>query len=232
MKITSDELHIWFYNLKDKISNKILVELLSQDERDKSCRFAFPYLKNHFILIRATLRLILSQYIHESANKIRFSYGRYGKPHLYQNSEIKFNLSHSSHCAVFAISLKDEVGIDLEEVQKDVYSLDMETICLSKGEQECLVSLSFEERMQSFYKLWVCKEALLKGLGCGLTYPIHELEIDISNDFPKIKSDILRDWVLYVFPSPKNFKGAIAVRGKRKKLVLREWQDLTDRIFV
>jgi phosphopantetheinyl transferase len=49
-----------------------------------------------------------------------------------KRSEIKFNLSHSGDCAVFAISFKDEVGIDLEEMRKDIYSLDMETICLSK----------------------------------------------------------------------------------------------------
>ena len=231
MKITSDEVHIWFYNLKDKTNNNILAGLLSQDEHDRSCRFAFPYLKNRFVLVRATLRLILSQYIQESANKIRFFYGKYGKPHLYQENEIKFNLSHSGDCAVFAISFKDEIGIDLEEVRKDIYSLDMEKICLSEREQGCLINLPFEERMQSFYTLWACKEAVLKGLGCGLVYPIHELEVDISNAFPKIKNDTLKDWALYLFPSPHNFKGALAVESEQKKFVFREWQGVTDRVL-
>lgn len=57
---------------------------------------------------------------------------------------------------------------------------------------------------------------------------MHEIEIDISNAFPKIKSDTLKDWTLYAFPSPHNFKGTFAVRSEQKKFVFREWQDFAD----
>lgn len=197
--------------------------LLSQDEYDRSRRFISPYLQDRFILVRATLRLILSQYIKESANKIEFLYSKNGKPYLSEENGIQFNLSHCGDCAVFAISFQDEVGIDLEEVRSDTYLLGIEAMCLSKKEQESLVNLPFIERVHRFYTLWVNKEALLKGSGCGLTYPLHKIEIDINDAQPKIKSDMWKDWTLHTFPLPKNFKGAIAVKHKHKKFIFKEW---------
>ena len=227
--IKPNEVHVWFADLATttEADAESLVKLLSEDEYERSRRFAFPQLKKNYIISRAILRLLLSHYIKEPPKEITFYYGEYGKPKLAGNDEIKFSISHSENRVTYAISLGDEVGIDIEKVKDDIYSGEMAQLCLSSGEKNFLKELSFSDQIQSFYSLWTCKEALLKGLGCGLEYPIVELEIDISNRlYPKIKTEDLKmkGWSLYSFCYSDDFKGAIAAKGKEKKFIFKEWQ--------
>jgi 4'-phosphopantetheinyl transferase len=231
MTIGNDEIHIWLENIsmdlqKDKA---VLINILSKDEYERSCKFSFSYLKDHFVACRANLRLILSYYINVNPQDIKFCYGKYGKPRLAQNNGVRFNLSHSENWAVYAISLGNEVGIDIEHIRSDRYSSDMEQLCFSKSEQKALENLPYLERVQNFYSLWTYKEALLKGLGYGLAYPLTELEIDISNVlYPEIKSNDpnLKDWVLYPLTCLKNFKSAISVKAKDQKILFKSLSDL------
>ena len=59
MKIDSSEVHIWFADLKDEANYNALTEILSEDEYERSCLFAFPHRKNRFIVTRTNLRFIL-----------------------------------------------------------------------------------------------------------------------------------------------------------------------------
>lgn len=225
MMMDPNEVHIWFADLNVQADKDDFINFLSQDEYERSCQFAFPYLKNRFIASRAILRLILSEYIKKPAESISFFYGEYGKPILTENNAIKFNLSHSDGWAAYAISFESDVGVDIERIREDIYSVSMEELCLSIGELELLAKLPYKQRIHTFYSLWTYKEALLKGLGCGLEYPLSELEIDISQELePKIKSHNLSEWVLHPLICPNNFRSAVAIKGKNKKPTFKEWK--------
>lgn len=230
--INFNEAHLWLVDLDAEIRTRrdALEKLLSQDECERSCQFAFPYLKDNFVAARANLRLILSDYIEVPSKEIQFKYTKHGKPQLVDNNNcITFNLSHSKNWAAYVVSFGNDVGIDIEKVRKDRYSSHMDQLCLSEKEQKFLHGLSFAERLQAFYLLWTCKEALVKALGYGLAYPFKELEIDIRNKAcPKIKVNdiILKDWMLHPFHALNGFKGAIATKKGVNRVFLKDHKKL------
>ncbi len=128
-----DQIQIWKFNLI--VGNSELQELkalLTDDENTRAARFRFEVHRRRFIVARANLRLVLSEYLREylseylseyldiSAAKIEFAYSAHGKPFLVRQNQInpdqnlEFNLSHSQDLAMCAITRNDAVGIDLE----------------------------------------------------------------------------------------------------------------------
>lgn len=225
MVIFPNEVHIWFVNLSNQINlHQALDTVLSEDETIRSRQFAFSYLKDRFITCRATLRILLGYYLNESAKEIQFNYGEYGKPILtHKNNKIQFNLSHSEDQAVYAFSWKNEVGIDIEHIKENDFHKGIEKIILSARELSDFEKLPYEQRINRFYELWTCKEAVLKGIGCGLMYPLTELEIDVKDscDFRVLRKD-LASWNLHPLPSSSKYRGAIAIKGQNKKLIFKQ----------
>lgn len=95
---------------------------------------------------RRALREILGRYLGLPADELRFETGRHGKPRLAApESELAFNLSHSSALALVAVARR-EVGVDVERVRT--------------------------KRPVDFYRRWADREARVKYLGTGLTAPV------------------------------------------------------------
>ncbi len=95
--------------------------LLSTEEMVRAERFRFLEHRQRFILSRGILRQILSQYLHQPAESISFTIGEQGKPYLQDNPiSLQFNLSHSADIAVYAFTLGNEIGVDIEKVDSEV----------------------------------------------------------------------------------------------------------------
>ena len=94
--LSSTDIHVWKANLDIDLSlqNK-LWKTLSQEEKLRANRFAFPHLRARYIAARGILRNLLAQYLSISATNIQFVYGEQGKPFLADFPNFKFNLSHS-----------------------------------------------------------------------------------------------------------------------------------------
>ena len=102
-----------------------------------------------------------------------------GKPCLPAGAPF-FNLSHSNHGVAAAISLQEEVGIDLEEIRP--HPIHFAERYYSKAEQAAVSTA--QDPQSELIRIWAAKEAAAKCSGEGLRgYPRNT---DFSPDDPRV----------------------------------------------
>ncbi|MEM0578407.1 4'-phosphopantetheinyl transferase family protein [Flavobacterium polysaccharolyticum] len=94
----------------------------------------------------------------------------YGKPYVV-DSNLNFNISHSGNTVVCVFS-KQDIGIDIEEINEIDYSL-FENVFSSSEFAEIN-----EKGLDKFYEFWTKKESVIKAIGKGMSIPLAEIEID------------------------------------------------------
>src|SRR5437899_9699226 len=91
--LRNDEVHVWRDALDLKEShNRSLEQILSADERARANRLYFQKDREHFIIARGLLRVILGRYLNREPSQLRFCYNPYGKPALANNDSDKNDL--------------------------------------------------------------------------------------------------------------------------------------------
>jgi 4'-phosphopantetheinyl transferase len=128
-------------------------------------------------------RYSIGQYLGIPDQEISLVFGEKGKPHIGNLSNVHFNISHSGHYVVCAVS-STEIGIDVERVRK--VNLRIAERFFSEAEIRDLMVLGEEERMQYFITLWTIKESYLKAIGRGLTQHLNSFTIIKQNGSYKL----------------------------------------------
>jgi 4'-phosphopantetheinyl transferase len=145
---------------------------LSEDERIRAGRFVRPEDQTHFALAHGGLRFVLARYMGVDPRELRFRNGLTGKPALIPQDrgslDLRFNLSHSHGRMLVGVADGVEVGVDLEEVRDSVEPLKLAERFYTGAEYESIVRRPPEDQALHFYRLWVAKEAVLKGQGIGI----------------------------------------------------------------
>jgi 4'-phosphopantetheinyl transferase len=90
----------------------------------------------------------------------------HGKP-VIDGSRLQINLSHAGNTILVGIS-STPVGVDVELETRDSDSLALSRRFYSSAEAEWVRETEPTERRRRFLRLWVRKEAVLKGTGEGL----------------------------------------------------------------
>ncbi|MBQ6251767.1 4'-phosphopantetheinyl transferase superfamily protein [Ruminococcus sp.] len=99
--------------------------------------------------------------------------GKMGKPSLADRPDIHYNLSHAKGIAACIVS-EQECGIDCEKVRERRPNVMKRAF--SANERQMVESASAEERDLLFFRLWTLKEAYVKALGTGISYPMDKAE--------------------------------------------------------
>ena len=183
--INSNEVHVWRV-LIDSTTVQIenLKEILSSDELVKAGRFHFEKDQKRFIAARGILRRILGHYLDMNPHDIRFEYTSHGKPLLAGisgNDTISFNLTHSGAFALYAITRGKDIGIDIERVRDDVDMYQITQRFFSQGEINSLKQIDENKRLELFFQYWTRKEAFLKAMGEGITFPMEQCDVSLVN---------------------------------------------------
>ena len=114
----ADEIHVWCAWLTDSMRDLTpLYTTLSPDEHARASRFHFSTDRHRFIAARGMLRILLAHCLRRDASTIVFSYGPFGKPAIVPvagDRAVFFNVSHSEHLAVYAVTTVCPVGVDIE----------------------------------------------------------------------------------------------------------------------
>ncbi len=173
-------LHLWFTRLDEDLYQAFNLDLLDQEELKRAKRFKFDLHRKRFITAHAALRSILSLYLKISPENIHILKAADGKPYL-KERELQFNLSHSHHLALYAITLHSPVGIDIEKIRSS-YPEAVAKRFFSPQEYEALSKLPEEQKRNQFFKLWTGKEALIKALGTGLRFPLSSFSLPLSEE--------------------------------------------------
>ena len=173
------EVHVWFAQL-DAAAESPHAAVLDQDERARASRLRDPADRRRYVAAHALARVLLSGYLGEAPERLRFRVGPRGKPELVAEGgahALSFNLSHTRRGAAMALARSMPVGVDVEQFDPVVDADGMARLVLSASEQSTLAALTPAKRRRAFLQAWVCKEAVLKAAGCGLGDGVKRIEL-------------------------------------------------------
>ena len=105
--------------------------------------------------------------------------GEHGKPFLTEHPEVHYNISHADGIAAVIVS-EYECGIDCEGVRR-YDPRTMRRVC-SEAEREAVEAASEKEKELLFFSLWTLKEAYVKAIGTGLTFPLRKAAFAFEED--------------------------------------------------
>lgn len=116
----------------------------------------------------------------------------YGKPYFKDQTNIKFNLSHSIDTSICVISSK-EVGCDIEKIRK--YNAKIVNKCFSNEEQGFIKKAL--NKNEAFTRIWTLKESFLKAIGKRVDFNMNNITIIPQENNIIIKQNIdNRNWKL------------------------------------
>jgi 4'-phosphopantetheinyl transferase len=155
---------------------------LSAGEKDRANRFLRVEDLALFALTRGTLRCLLSEATGVAADKIAFAEGPYGKPCVVGTHGPHFNVSHSGCWALIGFSDTRDIGVDIELMRAAGGELDLARSFFSAAEYRSLEGLANGKLLSSFYKIWTCKEAVLKAHGIGISEHLKDFSVELTTD--------------------------------------------------
>ena len=151
-----------------------LFETLASDERARAFRFRNEGDRARFVAARGQLRAVLGETLGRAPESLVFARDAAGKPRLEHprcdgTRSLRFSLSHSGDAMAVAVAYGIEVGIDIERRRALAADpLALARAAFARAEVRRLARLQGSEREESFHRLWVRREAVLKALGTGL----------------------------------------------------------------
>ena len=226
--------HVWRVHLDMSPRQAALYRIdLSEDERARAERYRFPHHQYQFISTRGILRSLVGRYVGIPPGTLRFENNVQGKPSLIEppHPSLQFNVSHTSGMALLAFTVEQAVGIDVEQVNRNVSDQDIATRYFSPREAAYLASLSPDKRTQEFLTYWTCKEAYLKMRGIGLSGGMAQCEIALDPD--GLKATVLstneanrgNDCSLFQINAGQAHIGALAVAWPPVEVLFWDWKD-------
>jgi 4'-phosphopantetheinyl transferase len=164
-------IHVWRIRLDGDVAQfRAARALVSEDERDRAARFHFDRDRFRHVFAHAALRQILARYRHAAPTALTFETTNFGKPFLKGGPE--FNLTHSGELALLAVTNRKALGVDVEREQRATDYALLAQRFFSAPEIADLTALSAADQPRAFFTLWTRKEAFIKAIGEGLSFPL------------------------------------------------------------
>ena len=159
--------------------------MLEKHERERALRFHADRDRNRYVLTRAFVREVLSQYVPIAPDQWRFGASAYGRPVILNElgaaASIRFNLTHTDGLILLAIGCDCQLGVDAECTLREVPAGLAATV-LTGAEQATLSALAEGPRQRRFFDLWTLKESYMKARGLGLSIPPATLHFGLDPD--------------------------------------------------
>lgn len=254
--LAAGEVHVWCaaINVDEQAAADLLVTL-SKDEEQRAAHYLLDRSRRRFIACRAAQRMILARYLtsdvgwasarHENlgglkptlrdlARELVFDYSPLGKPTLAAGSDpsgrLKFNVSNSGDMAIIAVALDRELGADVERIRDNLDHHGLAQRYFASEERDKLRRLPEGERLAGFFDCWTRKEAFLKAIGKGLTYPLDRAIVSVGRAEPCRLLSLDGDesaasaWSLLPLHPAPGYVAAIAMPGSALKMLVFCWE--------
>jgi len=162
-----------------------LRDTLAADERERAARYRFDVHRRAFEACRSVVREILGRYLALAPAAVRFQYGPQGKPALPpDDGPLVFSVSHSGELGLCAVAREGALGVDLERVRSLDDALAIAERFFSPAERDALRTLQPPALATAFFTAWTRKEAFIKALGEGLSYPLADFDVTLLPEEP------------------------------------------------
>jgi 4'-phosphopantetheinyl transferase len=229
LRIAPHSVHVWsfFLNASSACRDECALTL-SGAEQARAERFIHERSRDNFIVAHGVLRQLLARYTGVPASRLAFSSGPNGKPTIaFTGVAVSFNMTHSHGRALIAVSDEREVGIDLEQLNPAVKALAIARRYFCPAELAAIETGSPTLQAENFFRYWVAKEAVLKGEGIGLKFPIDKFEIEFDASGATAvahaleDSRLARDWRIRMLRLDGDWIGAVALRGDNWHVIVQ-----------
>ncbi len=146
--------------------------------------------------------------------------------------DICFNLSHSNNLVLYAITHDRQVGVDVEYVRSIPEMLDIAERTFSSEENNQLRQLNETERQKAFFNCWTRKEAFIKALGDGISFPLDQFDVSLK---PGDQARILRifgseenaeHWSMHELIPAEGYSAALVVERKGCLIEYQDWEPM------
>ncbi len=231
LDIPSNQIDLWLVEDSqveataiDEVLLAKYLTLLNKEEQQRYERLLFPKHKKQFLISRALVRTSLAQYLDEAPEDLVFTKNAYGKPRVgtaNKDLKINFNLSHTDHFSVLAVSKESEIGVDTEFLTRQVDILKLAQRYFSESETSDIESLEASLLNERFFCLWTLKEAYIKACGMGLAIPLKDFSFHFNNkniaiSFSEERDDSPEFWSLWQFIYKDGFQIALASKDEKQ----------------
>lgn len=178
------------------------------------------------LVVHSALNKLLLDDLGNSNMAISFEKNRYGKPYISHPKEardLQFNLAYTDQYALIAIARVNYLGIDIAKIQNDEAVEDITQGFFSKTERDEIITQPHQIKILSFFRCWVCKEAFLKAIGKGFSFPMSECIVDTNPLNPpkiiKVSGSPIPEeqWELHVFFPVPGYISAVCFDVLNKK---------------
>lgn len=184
----ADTIRIWYAKPDDIRDRKLLDScrsVLSASEQSQYQRFRFDQDRHRYLVSHALLRRVLSLYIGKDPADWCFTTTGNGRPELASCDpavSLRFNLTHTNGLSACIVTEADDCGIDAEKISQRGRMDGIAERMFSAKECSQLKSLSGNDYLRSFYTCWTLREAYVKAVGIGISFPTRKIQFEISED--------------------------------------------------
>lgn len=199
--------------------------VMSHDEQARARCFHFRRDRERYTVARGSLRLLLGRYLDLPPERVTFGYGRYGKPEL-KGGDIGFNSSHSGTIVLHAFARAARVGVDVEAIRPEVVREGLEATVFSPGERAAFRRLPEAAAVPGFFSVWTRKEAYIKAVGAGFSYPLRAFSVSVGVNRP---AQLIEDtawgaactrWTMQTLAPGAGYAGAVVYEGEPRTVRL------------
>lgn len=187
--------------------------VIDEAEREQAACFRHERDRRRFIARRGQVRLLLSDYLESAAEAIRFGHNDHGKPFVRDGGDLHFNVSHSDGLALIVVARGIEIGCDLERRNPALADPGVARHLFAPAEWRRFEALPPDRRIEGFFNCWTRKEAFIKAIGLGMSYPLDAFEVSLA---PGDTPALLRGgegWSIHGFTPAPGYAAAIVAAG-------------------
>ena len=221
-----NQVHLWFLDWEEQTFGALrhaAERLVPPEEFVKSRNFLNERAGGSYLITRAFVRTVLSQYADVTPRSWKFHYNAYGKPEIAAPAaarSLRFNLAHTDGLVACAIAVDRDIGVDAEAIDRVVEMEEIASQYFAASEAAALKVLSPDDRRCRFFEWWTLKEAYLKARGLGLSLPLDkfvfstEAKAAIEVVFDRNLAVDQRDWQFSLLRPTTRHQVAVAVAGR------------------
>jgi 4'-phosphopantetheinyl transferase len=226
-RLEEADVHVWRFPLSTTVT-----PALSADEAVRAARFALPHHRQAFETRRTLLRMLLASYQDCGPLDFELLYGADGRPEVAPQAgggpALRFSSSNTEEWLLIGVTLSADIGVDIErsDVNRDYDGLARE--CFSEREMTVYCACNDDEKASAFIKAWTQKEAFVKAIGRGITYPLRDVEVSVAPGeagglIGVDPDDSVSDWSLTCFEPAEAHMAAAAVALPSIRLSYFAW---------
>ncbi len=150
--------------------------LLLPDEERRYRGYRLERGRREYLITRALVRCVLSEYRPVPPEEWRFRSNAYGRPEIDPPRGLRFNLSNCEGLVICAVADRLAVGVDAEPYSRANTIVSLAPRIFSHAELDGMSRLATARaREQRALSLWTLKESYAKARGLGLSLPLQSL---------------------------------------------------------